>query len=129
MGLSDVARVHLLPHKPRRIGRGFLSPLLKRSGRGYNVPLPSPPADEATAHQDQAGKALTSDGAGDRECGGIRRESEIRKLIRDAFDEWYHTRAGCSVWISACSPIHSKCCGTLNERDEVEGECSHASDQ
>src|SRR5215831_7261727 len=38
-------------------------------GRVWACPAPSPPAEKATAGQDQAGKTGTDDGAGDKKLG------------------------------------------------------------
>jgi hypothetical protein len=42
---------------------------------------PSPPAEKATARQDQAGKASTSDGAGERPASLLTEGQHASKLI------------------------------------------------
>jgi hypothetical protein len=73
--LIEVTDAH--KQKPRRIGRGFLRSRAGRSRCRYSLPLPPPPAEQATVREDQAGQASADDWAGD----GGRRKFSVGDVI------------------------------------------------
>src|SRR5262249_57337357 len=70
--------------------------------QGDFLPL-SPPADKATACQDQAGKTSTGDGAGDRRGRIISEECEVgpRFILTEVASHDTHVE-GARRWIKAC---------------------------
>src|SRR5262249_28997669 len=61
---------------------GFVCVASEGSGCCFSFPLPAPPSKQATAREDQAGKACAGDGAGHRRYSGCRAKIDGGGVIR-----------------------------------------------